>query len=118
MTAQELSRALNGLQSMGGGRIATPSPLQQQSINNMGGTSYHVLPWVGVDGVSVSVAGNKRQRVPLPLLRVLTVLSDRLADRAERLTGPMVATAVYGLQVHTPHDTHTRDLYTLSLPSS
>ena len=98
MTAQELSRALNGLQSMGGGRIATPSPLQQQSINNMGGTSYHVLPWVGADGVS-AVTGNKRQRVPLPLLQVLTVWSDRLADRAERLTGPMVATAVYGLQV-------------------
>lgn len=97
MTAKELSRALNGLQNMGGGRIATPSPLQQQSINLLGGISYNVLPWVGVDGSGV--VGKKRQRVPLPLLQVLTVLADRLEARAERLSGPMVATAVYGLQV-------------------
>ena len=97
MTAKELSRALNGLQNMGGGRIATPSPLQQQSINLLGGISYNVLPWVGADGSGV--VGKKRQRVPLPLLQVLTALADRLEARAERLSGPMVATAVYGLQV-------------------
>lgn len=97
MTAKELSRALNGLQNMGGGRIATPSPLQQQSINLLGGISYNVLPWVGADGSGV--VSKKRQRVPLPLLQVLTALADRLEARAERLSGPMVATAVYGLQV-------------------
>lgn len=94
MTAKELSRALNGLQNMGGGRIATPSPLQQQSINLLGGISYNVLPWVDEGGVT----GKKRQRVPLPLLQVLTALADRLEARGERLSGPMVATAVYGLQ--------------------
>lgn len=98
MTAKELSRALNGLQNMGGGRIATPSPLQQQSINLSGGPSINILPWVGVDGAGV-VGGKKRQRVPIPLLQLLTALADRLEARAERLSGPMVATAVYGLQV-------------------
>jgi hypothetical protein len=29
MTAKELSRAINGLQNMGGGRMSSPSPLQQ-----------------------------------------------------------------------------------------
>lgn len=98
MTAKELSRALNGLQNMGGGRIATPSPLQQQSINLLGGPSINILPWVDVDGAGV-VGGKKRQRVPIPLLQLLTALADRLEARAERLSGPMVATAVYGLQV-------------------
>ena len=75
MTAKELSRAINGLQTMGGGRIATHTPLQQQSINMLGGISYNVLPWIeekeGGSG-SGSGGGKKRQRVPLPLLQVLT----------------------------------------------
>ena len=99
MTAKELSRALNGLQNMGGGRIATPSPLQQQSISLTSGISYNVLPWVDDDGDSIVPGSKNRQRVPIPLLQVLTALADRLEARAERLSGPMVATAVYGLQV-------------------
>ena len=99
MTAKELSRALNGLQNMGGGRIATPSPLQQQSINLTSGISYNILPWLDDDGDSVVPGSKNRQRVPLPLLQILTALADRLETRAERLSGPMVATAVYGLQV-------------------
>ena len=95
MTAKELSRALNGLQNMGGGRIATPSPFQQQSISLTSGIS----PWVDDDGDSFVSGSKKRQRVPIPLLQVLTALADRLETRAERLSGPMVATAVYGLQV-------------------
>jgi hypothetical protein len=94
MTAKELSRAINGLQNMGGGRMSSPIPLQR-SISISGGVSYNILPVLGVDGEGL---GKKRQRVPLPLLSVLTALADRLEARAERLSGPMVATAVYGLQ--------------------
>eukprot|EP00596_Hydrurales_sp_CCMP1899_P005219 CAMPEP_0119044972 /NCGR_PEP_ID=MMETSP1177-20130426/36059_1 /TAXON_ID=2985 /ORGANISM="Ochromonas sp, Strain CCMP1899" /LENGTH=720 /DNA_ID=CAMNT_0007015955 /DNA_START=44 /DNA_END=2206 /DNA_ORIENTATION=+ len=96
MTAKELSRAINGLQNMGGGRMSSPSPLLQ-SISISGGGSYNILPVLGVDGED-SWMGKKRQRIPLPLLSVLTALADRLEARAERLSGPMVATAVYGLQ--------------------
>jgi hypothetical protein len=82
MTAKELSRALNGLQSMGGSRSRL-SIKEKESSKEFIGISYNVLPWMGLNGEKI-VLGEKKT-LPLSLMQVREGGREWRGEREEEI---------------------------------
>jgi len=100
MSAVELSRTLWGLQTMGGG---SPLPLPEVPLGLKISSS-------GFPDASETASGSvpnflfssprlhNRYKLPESLVSLLKVLERKLESRRERLSGPMVCSALFGLQ--------------------
>ncbi len=99
MTGHELSMAFNGLQNMG---VKNVIHNNSSSISAMSAFMPSFL--LNTIDETMSNSNNtewksrRRYRLPSAFIKFLTSLTTLLVQRTERLNGPMIASALYGLQ--------------------
>jgi hypothetical protein len=86
ISGNQFATILNGFQTFGGGIPLPISAVFKTTTSNL--------------GFGIMTNTRRRYRLPSQVITLLHAICGKLEVRSEPLTGPMVATALYGLQVN------------------